>query len=191
MAIRVARQHWVNHQLLGALETQDTQLASWALQRGANPNLVIRAFTWRVPFQARTFDADVPIRSRPVIVAARNGNDRIVETLLAHGARIDDVEYYTYVSPLAAAIQGNHRSTVVLLLRHGAKSNALEKPGYDAVNTAVMAGNVDILRLLLRDLPQAAITHDVLATALANATDRHASAVAAVLTQYSKLAKRR
>jgi ankyrin repeat protein len=81
----------------------------------------------------------------PMHVAAETGRKEVIELLLAHGARVDEVGTCT---PLFAAAANGHKNVVELLLSRGAEVNTgrrSEKP----LHVASSRGDKDVVEVLL------------------------------------------
>jgi ankyrin repeat protein len=80
----------------------------------------------------------------PLTVAARYGQRKIVEFLLAQGALATSAP-----SPLPGAVHKRDRNLVQRLLRAGADPNTLGPHGHAALHAAAVYGNAAMIRLLL------------------------------------------
>eukprot|EP01060_Flectonema_neradi_P037680 TRINITY_DN765_c2_g1_i1.p1 TRINITY_DN765_c2_g1~~TRINITY_DN765_c2_g1_i1.p1 ORF type:complete len:648 (+),score=70.39 TRINITY_DN765_c2_g1_i1:70-2013(+) len=81
--------------------------------------------------------------------AAFNGNEKICEFLLDHGADIEARIPETEVTPLMWACTAGHFSIVKLLIERGADPCAVEAQDYNAAFHAVHTGNTPLLHYLL------------------------------------------
>jgi hypothetical protein len=102
------------------------------LRRGANPDLLV--------------DYDWPLLMR--VCAA--GDTRIARLLLDAGAQIDATNPSTRHTPLMIAGKKGHQATVELLLEYGANIEAMTIAGTTPLVSATMAGQVDVVRVLLQ-----------------------------------------
>jgi ankyrin repeat protein len=75
--------------------------------------------------------------------AAREGHTDVVDTLIRHGARIDEPEA-NGVRPLLLAIQNDHAETARFLIEHGADVNADDWYGRTPLWAAVDIRNVEL-----------------------------------------------
>ena len=82
-------------------------------------------------------------------VAAHTGNCSVLQTLLKHGAAIDERDPEGRTALHVAAYQG-HKAAVALLLRSGSDPNAYDVAGKSSVYLAVSGGHNDVVDLLLR-----------------------------------------
>jgi ankyrin repeat protein len=89
------------------------------------------------------------MKNRNVLIgAAKRGNLKTIETLLAAGGDVD-LRDEEEVTPLMHASEQGRQAAVVLLLRHGADVNALSEDGNSALTLAANAGHAHVVRLLL------------------------------------------
>jgi ankyrin repeat protein len=80
----------------------------------------------------------------PLGIAARYGQKKVVEFLLAHGALAA-----RHPSPLPGAVHKGDRTIVKRLLEAGADPNAFGPHGYGALYAAAVYGNLAMIQLLL------------------------------------------
>ena len=83
----------------------------------------------------------------PLVAAARAGHNDIVRFLLAAGADINAADFSG--TPLMAAIAERRIETVKLLLEKGADPKAGSYFGTTALNMAVQAGQLEIVKLII------------------------------------------
>ena len=76
--------------------------------------------------------------------------DRMVETLLQHGAEINRQTSDGHTSALMAAVRGEHAQVVDTLLRHGAEVSQVSADGNTPMLAAVHNGHAQILDALLQ-----------------------------------------
>ncbi|KAJ5594141.1 uncharacterized protein N7459_000349 [Penicillium hispanicum] len=87
--------------------------------------------------------------TRPLDIAAHEGYDNVVETLLQHGARVESLTRNT-MSALYWACSNNKPSTVRLLLSYGAEMDPIGPRGATPLLTAVMDGHTEIVEILVQ-----------------------------------------
>ncbi|XP_067372481.1 ankyrin repeat domain-containing protein 50 isoform X2 [Channa argus] len=92
----------------------------------------------------------------PLLLAAYEGNDDVVELLLEAGADVDEtagpdgsITAAAAVTPLLAAAAMGHMKTVSRLLFWGAAVDAIDCEGRTALCLAAARGSVDVVRALL------------------------------------------
>ncbi|XP_077435531.1 uncharacterized protein ankrd50l [Vanacampus margaritifer] len=114
------------------------EVANLLLERGANPG-------------HRDNDGMTPL-----LLAAYEGHDDIVELLLEAGADVDesagpkgDVPACAAVTPLLAAAAMGHMKTVSRLLFWGAAVDAIDAEGRTALSLAAARGTTEVVRALL------------------------------------------
>lgn len=117
--------HW-------AIRADELEIAGLLLKAGADPN------------------AETRLGVTPLYLAAQNGNPEMVKTLLAAGARANQVDRATGESILVAAIRSGSTGSVQALLASGADANAAE-PQLRVTSLMVAAelGYADMVRGLL------------------------------------------
>ena len=117
--------------MVAAIEGR-TEIATMLLQAGANANACdLRGYT-------------------PLMGAACSGNSRIVQQLLAHGARLDDVCERSGATALHDAAARQETDILRQLLAAGACPNAAEtKDGKTPLMCAVEKLNLPAVKLLL------------------------------------------
>lgn len=107
--------------------------------------------------------------------AARAGNAESVELLLQHHARVDE-QNYMKDTPLSLACSCQYYmpnpKVVELLLQHGSDPNIPVKYGYSSLHLAAIAGNADIVELLIKYGARVDQTNDAHSTALTTAFSR-------------------
>ncbi len=84
-----------------------------------------------------------------LVVAAQNGHTAIVQTLLAHGANVNQAEEQRGAPPLLQAAFKGHMTIVETLLAHGAEVNQADKVGDTPLLLAAQDGHTDIVQALL------------------------------------------
>ncbi|KAL8953349.1 MAG: hypothetical protein Q9222_000811 [Ikaeria aurantiellina] len=119
-----------------ACETGQAQAVAILLRRGANSTARIQD------------DDEVYDKSTPLIIAADHRHDRVVETLLEHGAEVDDFTKAGFTALHLAAREGDC-ATANILLDHGADISALTKKGWAALHLAADEGFPALIELLL------------------------------------------
>jgi len=106
-------------ELIKAIESRNLQKVKYWLGFGANPN----CRQWREygiiwcglrPSDGRELINDSEYTA--VMMASANGDDRIVQLLVAKGARVNDRRTLGGATPLMLAADGGHPRTVKLLL---------------------------------------------------------------------------
>jgi ankyrin repeat protein len=85
----------------------------------------------------------------PLIKAAWDGDQEIVTTLLAAGAKVNAKATDTLETPLLNAVTNEHTEIVKMLLKAGADVSAKNKFDFNAFTSAVAAGKQEIAGLLL------------------------------------------
>jgi uncharacterized protein len=109
----------------------NVELAKLLLYAGANPRSTTRLGAYT-----------------PLLMASKNGDAAMIETLLANGADAND-KTTTGVTPLMFAAASGHVDAVKALLDKGAEVNAKEKArGETALTFAAANGRADVIRLL-------------------------------------------
>ena len=85
------------------------------------------------------------------IIAAKYGEIECLETLLLHGANVNQRGYDVGLTPLMIAVKQGHLSCARLLLQYGSDVNMKErKSGKNALMLAVENGHLDCTQLLLQ-----------------------------------------
>jgi len=170
-AMGMSRLDWAAH-------FGNVALARFALERGADPNVVSRRLG-RTPLVAvitggkeefvdllLRFDADVSISdgdgNPPIRYAVEKGRSSILEKLLAKGTSVDfrDPRYGRNLLHMAA-ING-FADVGGLLVSHGCDVNAMDDAGVTPVSYAARYGNRDIAEFLIEHgatLAEGAISH--------------------------------
>lgn len=85
----------------------------------------------------------------PLMKAAWEGDAAIVEMLLAAGAKIDATATDTGETALLNAVTRDHSEVIALLLKNKADVNVKNAFGFNALTSAVAAGNQETAALLL------------------------------------------
>jgi hypothetical protein len=128
----VRRLSTVDRALRDAALAGDEHNVEVFLRRGADPNLLM--------------DYDWPLLMR----VAAAGHAEIVRLLLDAGAQIDATNPPTRHTALMLAGKNGHQATVELLLRYGANIEAMTIAGTTPIVSATMAGQVEVVRVLLQ-----------------------------------------
>ena len=85
----------------------------------------------------------------PLHLAAFFGNNECLKELLRRGATIDAVSAnQARVTPLQSACAGNHTLAAATLIAKNADVNAEQEGGYRALDSALDAGNDEIVEML-------------------------------------------
>ena len=117
--------HW-------AIRADELEVAGLLLKAGADPN------------------AETRLGVTPLYLAAQNGNPEMVKTLLAAGAKANQVDRATGESILVAAIRAASTGSVQALLASGADANAAEPQlRITPLMVAAELGHADMVRALL------------------------------------------
>lgn len=98
-----------------------------------------------------------PSQSRPLFMAAQQGNTELVQLLLEHSARLDVTSPGSTTTPIWIAAQNGHAPTLARLLE-GAQRASLLTPLIDATNRqsktpaniAIELGHADVIGVLAR-----------------------------------------
>ncbi|XP_054643652.1 ankyrin repeat domain-containing protein 50 [Dunckerocampus dactyliophorus] len=154
------------------------QVASLLLERGAQPG-------------HRDHDGMTPL-----LLAAYEGHEDIVELLLDTGADVDETAgpdgaapVAAAVTPLLAAAAMGHMKTVSRLLFWGAAVDAIDYEGRTALSLAAAQGNTEVVRALLDRGLDENHKDDLGWTPLHAAACEGHRAVCAVLTQQGSMAR--
>ena len=89
--------------------------------------------------------------SSPLCIAAQQGEEDVVRLLLARPEIVVDAAQYDWATPLFIACQDNRPGIVELLLERGANTGLTLDDGTSPLCAATKRGNVDVVKLLLRD----------------------------------------
>ena len=116
--------HW-------AVYHNDTDLALWLLERGADASL------------ANDYSA------RPLTLACENANRQLVEALVKSGADAN-APATGGETPLHVAARAGRTAPVAALLKHGAKVDATQRSGQTPLMFAAAEGHADVVRLLIK-----------------------------------------
>jgi len=143
---------------ISAVLNRDYANAERLLHEGVNPNLQVafdsegRPFAWSplAVVGSKRRSSGAPARTTPLIIAAGQGDDRLVRLLLVHGAHIDAEAYFSRQTALLAAIQGRHAATTELLIQNHADLNIHDVNGVSVVLWAVRSEDVDVLSVVLK-----------------------------------------
>ena len=94
--------------------------------------------------------------------AAATGDTELVQSLLARGSDVDNVEHDAFITPLHRAAQNGHEEIVKLLLAAGADVNAKEGwPGRTALHYAVENGHEGVAEILIREGAEVNAKNDI------------------------------
>lgn len=115
--------------LLDSINDNNIEAVTLLLAYGADPNFVYQGFT-------------------PLIVAAGQGHQLILMTLIEAGADVNKIELST---PLIRAIVNGHAEIVDELIKQGADVNITPPDGYSPLNEAEYYGNAEIIHLLQQE----------------------------------------
>ncbi|KAH7150770.1 ankyrin repeat-containing domain protein [Fusarium sp. MPI-SDFR-AT-0072] len=85
----------------------------------------------------------------PLHIASAMGHLKVVKTLIAYGANVDEVDAAGY-SPIHYATRNNHTAIVVLLLENGADIHSRDPEGCTPLFRASQKGNNEIVERLLK-----------------------------------------
>jgi len=151
---RARHQYSLDRQLIAALVKKDTALALSLVQQGADPNTHYRPLpplSFREMWNSLIYRSPPPSNQSTTAFLMACGdywtfgedstwtqlpeNPRLVETMLAHGAHVNDKD--EGVTPLEDAIYAEYTQTVPLLLARGADINVQHDPGYTMLCLAV------------------------------------------------------
>uniref|UniRef100_A0A8C9WVU1 Uncharacterized protein n=1 Tax=Sander lucioperca TaxID=283035 RepID=A0A8C9WVU1_SANLU len=108
------------------------EVASLLLERGADPG-------------HRDHDGMTPL-----LLAAYEGHDDVVELLLEAGADVDETMDIEGRIPLILAAQEGHWSTVRLLLDRRSPIDHRAYDGHSALSAALLEGHAEVAELLMR-----------------------------------------
>lgn len=83
-------------------------------------------------------------------VAARNGHELVIKSLLEHGAAVNQVNKQDGKFSLILAVINGHEPVVKLLLEHGANPNQIHVPtGYTSLSIARQNVHDSIVSILI------------------------------------------
>lgn len=141
--------------LIPAVETDDVALVRELIRRGADVNR-----------PARISSSSQPVT--PLSQAAALASPSMVEFLLGSGAHINHaprLDGRTGATPLLAAVGANRVKVAELLLQKGARLedrgyNFMAGDGVTALYTAVSERNVEMIAMLMRHQPSAAMVKE-------------------------------
>ncbi|MCW3055502.1 MAG: hypothetical protein JWN14_4672 [Chthonomonadales bacterium] len=147
-----------NDALINAVLNRDYSNVDRLLHQGVNPNLQIgfdsegRPFAWSplAVMGSKRRSSGNPARSTPLIIAAGQGDDKLVRLLLVNGAHINAEAHDSRQTALLAAIQGKHATTTELLIQNHADLNIHDVNGVSVVLWAVRSEEVDVLIVVLK-----------------------------------------
>ncbi|KAH7257947.1 ankyrin repeat-containing domain protein [Fusarium tricinctum] len=86
----------------------------------------------------------------PLHIASAMGHLKVVKTLIAYGANVDEVDAAGY-TPIHYATRNNHAEIVVLLLENGADIHSRDPEGCTPLFSASQRGNNEIVERLLKN----------------------------------------
>ena len=139
------------------IQQNNLELAQVLLRAGVEPNSNPTR-SWYVTntqsFELPSLDFVELIPTTPLQAAALVANTYLLETLLSHGANVNEPAHFEGCTALQAAIRGGHMNAVRMLLAAGADCNARggDQPdlhGKTALEIAAERGHLDITHLLL------------------------------------------
>lgn len=144
----------LDNALIASIQGGDTASVQHLLEAGANPNAELVS-TAPDAFEALLdmLKRSVGMREHPSTTALRlactKGNNEIIESLLYHGANLQqcDPEYGTC---LATAISAGQDKTVDYLIKKGIDVNAHERNGFTPLMIAAEKGNLNIVSILIQ-----------------------------------------
>ena len=123
-----------------------------------------------------------------LIIAAKGGNNTMVEFLLKAGADVNAADSANNVTPLLGATSYGNTLVVETLLKAGANVNSSGfRHNYTALHIAADRGNLDIIKLLLAHGADISAENMFHKTPLQVAQDEHQTNVIAVLSNPSFL----
>ncbi|CAG8956722.1 hypothetical protein HYFRA_00012266 [Hymenoscyphus fraxineus] len=88
--------------------------------------------------------------TRPLYMAAENGNTRMVEILLQFRADVDSRDAIKKTTALYEAVSRKHLEVAEILLAHGADIDAKGPDGYMPLSNVVLKGNLQFVEMLLQ-----------------------------------------
>ncbi len=117
-------------EFLQALWQEDLARVEKMLQAGFDPN------------------AQTSVGNRPLLIAAKKRNPRLLEILIANGAKVDAPDR-NGLTPLMAAASMGLDQNVRVLISAGAKVNARDEKGSTALIWAVISGHPQVVEIFL------------------------------------------
>ncbi|XP_018587758.2 B-cell lymphoma 3 protein homolog [Scleropages formosus] len=87
----------------------------------------------------------------PLHLAVQKGDKELVRLLLDSGADIDAVDFKSGRSPLIHAVENNNMEMISMLIESGVNVNAQSYSGNTALHSACGRGQVEAVRVLLRN----------------------------------------
>jgi ankyrin repeat protein len=96
--------------------------------------------------------ADINLRS-PIVTAAQQGNEAVVELLLSHGAAVDSPDGAGRTA-LSWAVQNGFMTVCQTLLAHGADVNAKDNNGSTSLHVAVREGKLSVAEFVVTNKAQ-------------------------------------
>jgi ankyrin repeat protein len=117
-------------EFLQALWQEDLARVEKMLQAGIDPN------------------AQTSVGNRPLLIAAKKRNPRLLEILIANGSKVDAPDQGGLTPLMAAASMGLDQN-VRVLISAGAKVNARDEKGSTALIWAAISGHPQVVEILL------------------------------------------
>jgi hypothetical protein len=95
-------------------------------------------------------NAQTAMGNRPLLIAAKKRNPRLLEILIAHGAKVDAADR-TGLTALMAASSLGLAQNISVLISAGANVNARDEKGSTALIWAAISGYPQVVEILLAD----------------------------------------
>lgn len=147
-----------SHPLGAAIHVDDPAIAELLLEFGADPNarygretvLYQAAKRARIEIVELLLDAGAEVRQRDFVCATRNGQTRIMELLLEHGASADAPDGSASLGtwPVQTAAEHDQLAALGFLLGRGVRVS-LPEARYQPLHLAALRGHTQAVRLLL------------------------------------------